>query len=46
MQVYINIDDNSDNNKPQTETGESAPKVQDRIIKLHSNIPEDEDFGL
>lgn len=40
MDLYINLDDkqNSDNT--------NLPKIENRVIKLNSNIPEDEDFGL
>ena len=39
MDIYINLkDENSKSN--------NMPPVERRIIKLNSNIPEDEDFGL
>ena len=39
MELYVNIDSetNKDNN---------MPKVEKRVIRLNTNIPEDEDFGL
>lgn len=37
MELYINIKDNKNNN---------MPTIEKRVIKLDSNIPEDEDFGL
>lgn len=39
MALYVNIEDekNSENN---------MPEIQKRVIKLNTNIPEDEDFGL
>ena len=39
MELYINLD---------KETGDKGtmPAVERRVIKLDSNIPEDEDFGL
>lgn len=37
MELYINIEDNKNDN---------MPTVEKRVIKLDSNIPEDEDFGL
>lgn len=39
MDIYINIDNNSDDS-------EDMPKIEQRVIKLRSDIPEDEDFGL
>lgn len=38
MELYVNIEDeNKDNN---------MPNIEKRIIKLNTDIPEDEDFGL
>ena len=37
MELYINIEDNKNDN---------MPTIEKRVIKLDSNIPEDEDFGL
>lgn len=39
MELYVNLDKDSDEN-------ETMPAVERRVIKLDSNIPEDEDFGL
>ena len=40
LELYVNIDkENSKNN-------EDMPKIEKRVIKLKSPIPEDEDFGL
>ena len=41
MEVYINLD----NNTPQGESN-IMPAIEKRVIKLNSNIPDDEDFGL
>lgn len=40
MELYVNID----NENPQKTS--DMPEVKKRVIKLNSNIPEDEDFGL
>ncbi len=40
-QLYIDLEKNT---KP--ETNEGMPKIENRIIELKSNVPEDEDFGL
>lgn len=37
MELYVNLDDEKDPN---------MPDVEKKIIKLNTNIPEDEDFGL
>ena len=40
MELYINLDN-------ETNTEESSlPPIERRVIKLNTNIPEDEDFGL
>lgn len=39
MELYINIEDSSTNN-------DSMPKIEKKVIKLDSHIPEDEDFGI
>lgn len=39
MELYINLDNESDK-----ESG--MPPIERRVIKLNTNIPEDEDFGL
>ncbi len=39
MELYINLDNESDK-----ESG--MPSIERRVIKLNTNIPEDEDFGL
>ena len=39
MALYVNIEDDK-----KSENG--MPEVQKRVIKLNTNIPEDEDFGL
>ena len=41
MQVYVNID-----NETREEENVNLPSVEKRVIKLKSNMPEDEDFGL
>ena len=41
MQLYLKIDDESNVN-----SDISMPKYEQKVIKLKSNIPEDEDFGL
>jgi len=49
MQVYINLDENTQNDAHKdnkTENKTDKPKNQERVIKLQTNIPEDEDFGL
>lgn len=38
MELYINIEDKNSNI--------DMPKIEKRVIKLDTNIPEDEDFGL
>ena len=37
MELYINLEDKESDN---------LPNIEKRVIKLNSNIPEDEDFGL
>lgn len=39
MALYVNIEDENDKEP-------NMPKVEKRVIKLNTNIPEDEDFGL
>ncbi len=41
MELYVNIDKENNGDK-----AKDLPKVEQRVIKLKSNIPEDEDFGL
>ena len=38
MELYVNLKDNT--------TVDDMPKIEKQVIKLNSNIPEDEDFGL
>ena len=38
MELYVNIEDENKNS--------NMPKIEKRIIKLNTDIPEDEDFGL
>ena len=40
MELYVNLDTESDSDN------ENLPKIEKRIIKLNTDIPEDEDFGL
>lgn len=40
MELYINIDKESSN------TDDNMPTIEKRVIKLKSNLPTDEDFGL
>ena len=40
MELYINIENESKNQKT------NMPPIEQRVIKLNTNIPEDEDFGL
>ena len=42
MQVYVKIDKESNG----SEKDDGLPNIEKRVIKLKSNIPEDEDFGL
>lgn len=37
MELYVNIENDNDKN---------MPAIEKRVIKLNTNIPEDEDFGL
>lgn len=39
MALYVNIED-------ENKSENNMPEVQKRVIKLNTNIPEDEDFGL
>ena len=39
MELYVNLENENDDNS-------SMPEIEKRIIKLNTNIPEDEDFGL
>lgn len=38
MELYVNIEDNK--------TDKDMPAIEKRVIKLNTDIPEDEDFGL
>ena len=40
MELYINIENESKNQKT------NMPPIEERVINLYTNIPEDEDFGL
>ena len=40
MELYINIENESKNQKT------NMPTIEQRVIKLNTSIPEDEDFGL
>ena len=40
MELYINLGKETDKDD------DIMPEVERRVIKLNSNIPEDEDFGL
>ena len=40
MDLYVNLE--QENNT----TDSNMPDIEKRVIKLNSNIPEDEDFGL
>lgn len=40
MELYVNLETEDKN------TESDMPKIEKRVIKLNSNIPEDEDFGL
>ena len=42
MDLYINIDKET----PESDTDNGMPKVERKVIKLNSSIPNDEDFGL
>jgi outer membrane protein OmpA-like peptidoglycan-associated protein len=39
MELYVNIENDSKNK-------DEMPQIEKRVIKLNTNIPEDEDFGL
>ena len=39
MALYVNIENENENES-------EMPKIEKRVIKLNTNIPEDEDFGL
>ena len=41
MEIYINLD-----NDKKSDTKTDLPDIENRVIKLQSTIPEDEDFGL
>lgn len=41
MELYINIE-----NENSSKDSSSLPNIEKKVIKLNSNIPEDEDFGL
>ena len=40
MEFYINIENEN------KETDSDMPEIEKKVIKLNTNIPEDEDFGL
>ena len=40
MELYINIENEN------KETDSDMPEIEKKVIKLNTNIPEDEDFGL
>lgn len=40
MELYINLDNEN------KETDSDMPEIEKKVIKLNTNIPEDEDFGL
>ena len=42
MELYVNLDKDT----PSTDKDNTMPAVEKRVIKLDTNIPEDEDFGL
>ena len=42
MELYVNLD----KDMPSTDKDNTMPAVEKRVIKLDTNIPEDEDFGL
>ena len=39
MELYVNIEN-------ETEGSNGMPEIEKRVIRLNSDIPEDEDFGL
>ena len=41
MELYVNIE-----NETPTDKDNGMPDIEKRVIKLNTNIPEDEDFGL
>lgn len=41
MELYVNIE-----NENSSKDNSDLPKVEKKVIKLNTNIPEDEDFGL
>ena len=41
MELYVNLENDSKNNEDNI-----MPAIERRVIKLNSNIPEDDDFGL
>ena len=41
MELYVNLENDSKDNEENI-----MPAIERRVIKLNSNIPEDEDFGL
>ena len=43
MELYVNIDKESTSNDNEADV---MPAVEKRVVKLNTNIPEDEDFGL
>lgn len=43
MELYVNLDKDVPKNSDDTNV---MPAVEKRVIKLNTNIPEDEDFGL
>ena len=42
MELYVNLDKDT----PSTDKDNTMPAIEQRVIKLDTNIPEDEDFGL
>ena len=42
MELYVNLDKDA----PKADKDDIMPAVEKRVIKLDTNIPEDEDFGL
>ena len=42
MELYVNLDKDA----PKADKDDIMPAVEKRVVKLDTNIPEDEDFGL
>ena len=42
MELYVNLD----KDVPNAYKDDIMPAIEKRVIKLDTNIPEDEDFGL